>query len=248
MKAMVLAAGLGTRLRPLTDQRPKALVEIGGRTLLEITLTRLRSFGVREVIINVHHLADQIADYLRARQNFGVRIELSREDVLLDTGGGLKKAAWFFLQDDTSPEEPFLLHNVDIISTIDFGQLLQAHKQTHALVTLAVQRRDTSRQLLFDEPLHLCGRLPGRDKPPVLARPCANAQALAFTGIHVISPRLLTLMTETGAFSILDTYLRLTATGENIQGYRADQFYWRDLGKPEQLREAEEDYKQALFV
>jgi NDP-sugar pyrophosphorylase family protein len=249
MKAMVLAAGLGIRLRPLTDQRPKALVEIGGRTLLEITLSRLRSFGVREVIINVHHLADQIADYLRAHKNFGMRIELSREDVLLDTGGGLKKAAWFFLEDGGSAEEPFLLHNVDIISTIDFGQLAQAHnKQARALATLAVQQRDTSRQLLFDERLQLCGRLPGRDKAPIFARPCANAQSLAFTGIHVISPRLLRLMNEDGAFSILDTYLRLTAAGEVIQGYRADQFYWRDLGKPEQLREAEEDYKQALFV
>src|SRR5690348_11616825 len=115
MKAMVLAAGLGTRLRPLTDMRPKALVEIGGRTLLEITLERLRGFGVQEVIVNVHHFADMMVEYLKAKENSGMRIEVSREDVLLDTGGGLKKAAWFFQGD----AEPFVLHNVDVITTID---------------------------------------------------------------------------------------------------------------------------------
>src|SRR3989442_7410736 len=119
MKAMILAAGLGTRLRPLTDSRPKALVEIAGRTLLEITLSRLRAFGIREVIINVHHFADLILEYLKTNDNFGMRIEVSREEVLLDTGGGLKKAAWFFLEDSSRLEEPFILHNVDVISTID---------------------------------------------------------------------------------------------------------------------------------
>src|SRR5882757_7243555 len=128
MKAMVLAAGLGTRLRPLTADRPKALVEIAGRTLLEITLARLRTFGIREVIVNVHHYADQIVDYLKANANFGMRIEISREEVLLDTGGGLKKAAWFFLEDAISSDEPFLLHNVDVISTIDFAAMVRAHK------------------------------------------------------------------------------------------------------------------------
>src|SRR6202048_2065009 len=116
MKAMVLAAGLGTRLRPLTNDRPKAWVEVSGRTLLEITLARLRAFGIREVIVNVHHFADSVIEYLKAHDNFGMRIKVSREDVLLDTGGGLKKAAWFFLED---ADEPFLLHNVDVISTID---------------------------------------------------------------------------------------------------------------------------------
>ena len=115
MKAMILAAGLGTRLRPLTDTRPKALVEINGRTLLEITLTRLRTFGVTEAIINVHHFADQVIDYLKSHKNFGMRIEISREEVLLDTGGGLKKAAGFFLENSTGLDEPFLLHNVDVM-------------------------------------------------------------------------------------------------------------------------------------
>jgi len=246
MRAMVLAAGLGTRLRPLTDEWPKALVEIGGRTLLEITLKRLRGFGFREVIINVHHLADRIVDYLKVNRNFGMRIEVSREEVLLDTGGGLKKAGWFFLENVQCAEEPFVLHNVDVISTIDLGGMVEAHKKKGALVTLAVQGRDSSRQLLFDEELRLCGRRAGREAKAEVVRASKNPQALAFTGIHVISPRLITLMSEDGAFSIIDTYLRL-ARLETIQGYRVDEFYWRDLGKPEQLRQAEEDCRQGLF-
>src|SRR6266403_2231411 len=162
MKAMILAAGLGTRLRPLTNDRPKALVEVAGRTLLEITLGRLRTFGVSEVIVNVHHHADQIAEYLKAKKNFGMRVEVSREDVLLDTGGGLKKAGWFFLEDSIR-EEPFLLHNVDVISTIDLDRMVQSQKQQ-------------------------------------TVRPSPRTQALAFSGIHVISPRLLGKMTEEGVF------------------------------------------------
>src|SRR5215469_16900486 len=118
MKAMVLAAGLGTRLLPLTNDRPKALVEINGRTLLEITLLRLKSFGIREVIVNAHHFAGMAVEYLKAHQNFGMKIEVSCEEMLLDTGGGLKKAAWFFLQDKADEDAAFILHNVDVISTI----------------------------------------------------------------------------------------------------------------------------------
>src|SRR5208282_900437 len=145
MKAMVLAAGLGTRLRPLTDGRPKALVTVAGRTLLEITLGCLRSFGVDEVIVNIHHFADSIFDYLQANRNFGMRIEVSREDVLLDTGGGLKKAAWFFLEGDEREAEPFIVHNVDVLSNIDLARMVRFHIERNALATLAVQQRDTSR-------------------------------------------------------------------------------------------------------
>src|SRR5216683_6778105 len=145
MKAMVLAAGLGTRLRPLTNDRPKSLVEIAGRTLLEITLARLRGFGIREVIVNVHHFAELVIEYLKANNNFGMHIEISREDVLLDTGGGLKKAAWFFLEDLHREDEPFILHNVDVISTIDLERMVRFHKERRALATLAVQGRETSR-------------------------------------------------------------------------------------------------------
>jgi NDP-sugar pyrophosphorylase family protein len=243
MKAMVLAAGLGKRLRPLTDGRPKALVEVGGRTLLEITLTRLRSFGIREAIVNVHHFAEMIVEFLRVNRNCGMRIETSREEVLLDTGGGLKKASWFF----AGEQEPFLLHNVDVISTIDFDEMVRAHEQSGALATLAVQERESSRYLLFDEAGELCGRRVVRDEKNEIARPVAGFKALAFTGIHVISPRFLGMMTEDGVFSIIEVYLRLASAGEKIRAFRADQYYWRDLGKWEQLKKAEEDLKVGLF-
>jgi NDP-sugar pyrophosphorylase family protein len=243
MKAMILAAGFGTRLRPLTNDRPKALVEVAGRTLLEITLARLRAFGVNEVIVNVHHFADLVIAYLKAHDNFGMRIEVSREDVLLDTGGGLKKAGWFFLEDPKC-DEPLLLHNVDVVSTIDLERMVQSHKQNKALATLAVQERETSRYLLFDEQLQLCGRRAGRDQKPEMVRPSARTQALAFSGIHVISPRLLAKITEEGVFSIITWYLRLAGRGENIAAFRADEYYWRDLGKAADLQQAAQDLEQ----
>jgi mannose-1-phosphate guanylyltransferase len=241
MRAMVLAAGLGTRLRPLTNDRPKALVEIGGRTLLELTLTRLASFGAREVIINVHHFADLVIQYLKSKDNFGLQVEVSREELLLDTGGGLKKASWFFLQDPARLDEPFLLHNVDVVSTIDFNRVLNVHNESRALATLAVQQRESSRYLIFDEQRELCGRRIGRDQDPELVRSTPNLQALAFSGIHMISPRLLTNITEEGVFSIIATYLRLAGQGEKILAFRADEYYWRDLGKLDDLRQAELD-------
>jgi NDP-sugar pyrophosphorylase family protein len=247
MKAMILAAGLGTRLRPLTNDRPKALVEVGGRTLLEITLARLRSFGVREVIVNVHHFADMVVDYLKAKNNFGMRIEVSREAALLDTGGGLKKAAWFFLEDSADRADPFLLHNVDVISTIDLARMVEFHREHHALATMAVQERETSRYLLFDEQLRLCGRRAGQNAAPELIRDCQQVNALAFSGLHVISPRVFSLMTEEGAFSIVPTYLRLAAQGENILGFRADEYSWRDLGKAENVAQAERDVARGLY-
>jgi NDP-sugar pyrophosphorylase family protein len=246
MKAMILAAGLGTRLRPLTNDRPKALVELGGRTLLEITLSRLRKCGVREVIVNVHHFADLVVDYLLVHDNFGMRIEISREDALLDTGGGLKKAAWFFLEGSSAPEEPFFLHNVDVLSDIDLGRMLEGHRERRALATLAVQDRKTSRYLLFDSEFRLCGRRAGQDGEPELARPAAQFEARAFSGIHVISPRLLGMLSEEGVFSIVSSYLRLAGKGEAICGFGADEYYWRDLGKPENIAQAELDLKSKL--
>jgi NDP-sugar pyrophosphorylase family protein len=243
MKAMILAAGLGTRLRPLTDHRPKALVEVAGRTLLEITLTRLRTFGIRDVIINVHHFADMVVDYLQAHHNFGMRIEISREDELLDTGGGLKKAAPFFLESANSQDQPFIVHNVDVLSNIDLGRIAEFHTKQEALATLAVQDRETSRYLLFDPSLGLCGRRSGSDGTPELIRPAQQFQALAFSGIHIISPRLLAMLTEEGAFSIITSYLRLAAQGEKICAFRADEYYWRDVGKPDSLPQAAEDLK-----
>jgi NDP-sugar pyrophosphorylase family protein len=247
MKAMVLAAGLGTRLRPLTNDRPKALVEVAGRTLLEIALARLRALGIRDVMVNVHHFADMVFEYLTAHDNFGMRIELSREEGLLDTGGGLKKAAWFFL-DGVRSDEPFILHNVDVLSTINLQGMVNFHIRNRALATLASQNRKTSRYLLFDEQQQLCGRRIGRDPKTEIVRPAQQLKARAFSGIHVISPRLLTMMTEEGAFSIIDCYLRLAAQGEKVLAFRADEYYWRDLGRPESVRKATEDVAQKALL
>jgi NDP-sugar pyrophosphorylase family protein len=242
---MILAAGLGTRLRPITNTRPKALVEVGGHTLLEITLQRLREFDIREVIVNVHHFADRVMDYLRENNNFGMRIEISREDELLDTGGGLKKAAWFFLEDGTA--DPFLLHNVDVLSTIDFHCMLRFHRERNALATLAVQKRETSRSLIFDQAGELRGRGSRCESPAIAPASAQGMQALAFSGVHVISPRLLSMMTEQAAFSIIDAYVRLATQGEKIVAFRADEYDWRDLGKPENLELAEQDLKRRIL-
>jgi len=246
MRAMILAAGLGTRLRPLTDTRPKALVEVAGHTLLEITLRRLREFGIREVIVNVHHFSDMLVDYLKKNDDFGMQVTISREEELLDTGGGLKKASWFF-SEDTERGEPFLLHNVDVLSTIDLGRMVEFHRQHQALATLAVQDRETSRYLLFDEEHRLCGRQAGRHQPPEMVRPSGSTKTFAFSGLHVISPRFLPLITEQGVFSIITSYLRLTAQGEKIMAFLSNAYYWRDLGKLENLAQAEQDVQHDLL-
>ena len=276
MKAMVFAAGLGTRLRPLTNDRPKALVEISGRTLIEITLARLREFGIRDVVINAHHFADKLVEYLEAHDNFGMRIRISREEELLDTGGGLKKAAHFFFagrgdtksaansnaDPDAKFKEPIVVHNVDVISRIDLARMAKVHSASGALATLAVQDRQTSRYLIFDEQLQLCGRRIKREAKAEIAnngnvskatakivrgsttemvRKPRRTQALAFAGIHIVSPRLLPKLTEQGAFSIITSYLRLAGEGEKILGFRADEYYWRDVGRREDLERAEQE-------
>lgn len=231
---MVLAAGLGTRLRPLTDDRPKALVELRGRTLLEIALERLREFGITDVIINTHYFAQQISEYLAARHNFGMNLALSHEPDLLDTGGGLKRAAYFFAGDDA----PFLLHNVDVVSNFDLAGMLRLHRERDALATLAVQQRDTMRPLMFNADGLLCGhRTPDGE---VWAQDKCDAAALAFAGIHIVSPRIFTLLPRQEKFSIISAYLALAAAGEHIQAWRQDSAYWADLGTPHSLEEAAE--------
>jgi NDP-sugar pyrophosphorylase family protein len=248
MKAMILAAGLGTRLQPITSTRPKALAEVAGRTLLEITLQRLRSFGIGEVIVNVHHFADMVVEYLKANDHFGMKIEISREDVLLDTGGGLKKAAHFLLSSsqEVSADEPFIVHNVDVLSSIDLGAMVKFHHAHHALATLAVQHRESSRQLLFDQRFELCGRHSDGDAEAEIVRPSPQMLALAFCGIHVISPRIFARLREENIFPIVPAYLRLASEGEKIVAFRADSYYWRDLGTPASLELAAQDIAQGL--
>lgn len=239
MKAMILAAGLGSRLRPLTDACPKALIDINGVPLLEIVLRRLINAGCREVIVNVYHLADMVVEFLQ-RRNFGIRIEISRETELLNTGGGLKNAAHFF--DD---DQPFLLHNVDVLSDIDLNQLYRFHLEHGALATLAVQARQTSRYFLFDEHHLLCGWESVKDDQKTVARtPAGKLTRFAFNGIHVISPQIFSKISESGAFSIVQTYLRLAAAGEKILAFPMDQYYWRDVGRLEKLEKIRRENRQ----
>ena len=231
MKAMILAAGVGSRLRPLTDAIPKALVDVGGVPMIERVIRRLRTAGVTELVVNLFHLGDRIVEFLASKENFGLRIAFTREAELLDTGGGLKNAAWFF--DDG---RPFFLHNVDVLSDIDLEGLLRFHREVGALATLAVQERPSSRQLLFDRD----GLLRGRETPEGVEwarEPAGEVERLGFAGIHVIEPAIFPRMTETGAFPITRTYLRLAGEGERIVAYRADGCYWQDIGSPEKLEE-----------
>lgn len=232
MRAMILAAGVGARLGPLTRESPKALVEIEGVPLLEIVIRRLLRFGVKEIIVNAFHRAEQVEAFLEPKGRFGARIELSRETELLDTGGGLKKAEWFF--DDG---RPFLVHNVDVLTDLDLRRMARFHEENGALATLAVRGRESARCLLFDPG----GRLRGREtggRPEWAGAPCREFEALAFSGIHVVSPAIFPKISESGAFPITKAYLRLAAAGENILAFREDGGYWLDVGSPERLEEA----------
>lgn len=238
MKAMILAAGLGTRLRPLTDNTPKALVALKGKPFLQRTIEYLKSYGFDEIIVNIHHFGEQIIEFLEAHKNFGIRIEVSDErGELLDTGGGLKKTAWFF-----DHNQPFLLINADVFTDLNLEEFYQSHLEQEALVSLAIRERKTSRYLVFDENnLRLHGRV--NEKKRILEMPFSNPninsyQLLAFSGIHVIHPKLFSLMIGEGKFSIIETYLRLAPT-QKIVGYRHDHSKWIDLGTPERLKEAE---------
>ncbi len=232
MKAMILAAGVGSRLRPLTHETPKALIDVGGVPMIEHVIRRLKSAGVAEVVVNLFHFSEQITAFLKSRCNFGLRIEFTREVELLDTGGGLKNAAWFF--DDG---QPFFLHNVDVLSEIDLGELRRIQQEHKALATLAVQRRRSSRLLLFDREGRLCGR-ETREGVQWAKAPVPDAERVAFSGIHVIDPAIFPRMTETGNFPITQAYLRLAGEGERIGACHVDGSYWQDIGSAEKLEQA----------
>lgn len=219
MKAMILAAGVGSRLRPLTDSVPKALVEIDRVPMLEIAARRLRAAGFDELIVNAHHHAQKVADFCAdLAKRLGIRIEVSREDeLLLDTGGGLKKASWFF-----NDGKPFLVHNADVLSDLDLARLMAAHKKSRALATLVVRRRPTTRPLIFSA----AGKLERRGKE--------GERGMQFCGIYAVSPRLFEKLTEDGVFSITDAFLRLAAEGASIKALPFEG-YWADIGDPEKL-------------
>ena len=231
---MILAAGIGSRLRPLTNTKPKALIEIGGVPMLEIVIKRLIKAGVDEIIINVFHLADQITAFLAAKKNFGVDLEISLETELLDTGGGLKKASSFF-----NGKKPFFLHNVDVITNLDLAQMYRHHLEHPAIATLAVQRRESGRYFLFDGRGRLCGWESTEQNKTLWAGPRPeNTQRRAFAGIHVLSADIFSKINEAGVFSINKTYLRLAGEGEAVQAFDADSCWWADIGDASKLEAA----------
>jgi len=232
MKAMIFAAGYGTRLKPLTDNKPKALVNVCGVPMLEILIHKLIRFGFNQLVINVHHFADQIVEFLEKNNNFGVQIQISDErEFLLDTGGGLKKAAPFL-----QGSESFLVHNVDILTDLDLNELVKFHQSSNAIATLAVKNRNTSRNFLFDEQLTLKGwKNNSTNQVKWVSNPMENYKEIAFSGIHVIKPEMLDLITENGAFSVVDLYLRLAGSNK-INAFDHSASQWYDLGTADKIK------------
>ena len=231
---MIFAAGLGTRLFPFTTDRPKALVEVSGKTLLQHAIEKVAKYGYNELIINIHHFGDQIVDYLERNQNFGLDIQISDErDYLLDTGGAILKAAPFLEGD-----EPFLVYNVDIISNIDLKLFRTYHEERGGLATLVVRDRKTERYLLLDDSMQLSGWRNLKTGCENISRHVQKYNFWAYSGIQIINPAIFKLITETGKFPLIPLYLRLSHDCP-IFGYNDPSSLWMDLGKPDQLKEAE---------
>jgi NDP-sugar pyrophosphorylase family protein len=234
MKAMLFAAGLGTRLKPFTDHHPKALVEVNNKTLLEHNVRYLQRFGIYEVIINVHHFADQIEGTIHDNDGFGSDITISDErGEVLETGGGLKKAAGFF-----AGEHDFLVMNVDILTNLDLGKLIEAHQEDNVVGTLAVMDRPSSRQLLFDKHMLLAGWKNNSTGAERIARAEVATSPLAFSGIQVLSGAVLQNIPFEGKFSLIDLYLHIAAT-KDLRGYNHTGNLLIDVGKPESIAQAE---------
>ena len=236
MKALIFAAGLGTRLKPLTDNKPKALVEINGKTLLELVIQKLVNQGFNDIIINVHHFSEMIKEFLLQKNNFNINIQISDEtDQLLDTGGGLKHASWFF-----NDEKPFLVYNVDIFTSLDLQKLYNQHLSSKALATLAIRDRKTSRYFLFDNNLRLHGweNISSGEKKLITGQE-ENLKRLAFSGIQVLNPEIFKWINQTGKFSIVDVYLNLLSN-HLIMGFDHSDTTWLDVGRPENIKLAEE--------
>jgi len=244
MKAMILAAGEGTRLKPLTDKIPKALVEVKGKPLLEHTINYMMRHGVDEIIINVHHFAEQIIAWLESKKNFNIRIEISDEtDKLLDTGGGLKKASWFF-----NDKSSFILATVDVITNLNLNKLYEFHIRLGALVTLAIKKRPSTREFIFDKDYCLCGwksNITG-EKTMLTSKEMAK-HSIAFSGYHVINPSIFELITEKDSFPITDLYLRL-AKQQMIKGFVHDDSFWMEFGRIDNIEKAEKSRKLGNII
>ena len=235
---MIFAAGLGTRLHPLTIAKPKALVEIAGKTLLQLAIERVSAEGYKDIAINIHHLGNQIIDFLKRNNNFGLNITISDEqDHLLDTGGGILKVASLL-----SNAGPFLVYNVDVLSNIDLEALRNFHIEKGGLATLTVRDRKTARYLVFNEDMMLSGWKNINSGEEKIIRNSTTQKLFAFSGIQLIDPSIFSMITESGTFSLISLYLRLAKT-QSIFGYSDTSSLWMDLGKPEQLKEAEKYLK-----
>ena len=231
---MILAAGLGTRLKPFTENHPKALYPVNNKSLLQRNIEYLKKYGVTDIIVNVHHFAEQIINTLQENNGWGAKITISDEtNEVLETGGGLKKAAHFF----ENTNEPFLLLNADILTDLNIEAMLQYHNSTNALATLAITERSTSRYLLFNESNTLCGWL--NDKTGEQKGITGNRKA--FSGIHIISPKIFSLITEEGKFSMIDLYIRLSQS-QTIKGFDHSNGILVDVGKPENVPFAEQHF------
>ena len=250
MKAMIFAAGLGTRLKPLTDTLPKALVPLAGKTLLQWQIEKLKAAGIRDIVVNIHHFPDMIINYLKDNDNFGCNIQVSDErDMLLETGGGLRKAKELLASSPNSPitSSPILICNVDILSNIDIPTLLQAYNPNEMGVVV-VSPRDTQRYLLFNKENRLCGWTniaTGEVRGPIsnTQYPISNTQKLAFSGMQVLNPRIFDCMDEVvkqkgEKFSLIDLYLSI-AEKEILRAYIPENYRMMDVGKIGQISEAE---------
>lgn len=247
MKAMIFAAGLGTRLGDITREKPKALVEVGGEPMLKRVILKLKSAGIREMVVNIHHYGQTIIDYLNANGNFGISIAVSDErDQLLDTGGGLLKARGLL-----GGEEPILIHNADILTDFDIQEMERAHSLSKSDATLLVANRVTSRYLLFDRDMRMVGwknvktgevRSPFgnlMENPDYIAD---EIQLFAFGGVHIVNPAIFPMLasfTDEAKFSITPFYTD-SCSVLKIKGYLPSQEYnWIDIGKPDSLTAAE---------
>lgn len=234
MKAMIFAAGLGTRFKPWTDKHPKALALVNGKSLLQRNIEYLQRYGITEAIINVHHFAQQVIDAIKINKGWGSNITISDEkDKVLETGGGLKKASWYF------DEMPFVVINADVLSDLDLNAMTSYHSEHKPLATLAVTNRETSRYFLFDRDSNLCGWRNTKTGAEKISRQQSNLIQKAFSGIHIIEQGIFPLIKQNGKFSIVDSYLELSKT-ETIKGFDHSGSKFVDVGKPESVAMAEE--------
>ncbi len=234
MKAMIFAAGLGTRLKPFTDNHPKALAVVNNKPLLQRNIEYLKGYGINEFVINVHHFPDQIIDFLKEHNNFGCKVNISNEtDALLETGGGLKKAS-DYLKGNT----PFLVMNVDMLTNLAVDKMIAFHNAGKALATLAVKRRETTRYFLFNDKNELCGWQNTKTGEEKIKRQEPDLTPKAFSGIHIIDPQIFDLIKQEGKFSMVDVYLDLCSK-HTIKGFDHTNDILLDVGKPESIQQAE---------